>query len=66
MNITQEFQPYFNKELNQPRTCIWIKPENISELKLLEKINNSIMKSDKIQSGFTGIEKDVLLIQIPL
>lgn len=66
MKIIKEFQPFFNKELNQPRTCIWIEAENISELRLLEKLNDSIISCNGLISGFTGLDKDKLLIQFPL
>jgi hypothetical protein len=65
MKIVKEFQPYINKDLNQPRTCVWITPEDIEEYQLLQTLNNSINENDKISSGFTGVNKDVLLIQFP-
>lgn len=71
MKITKEFQPYINKTLNQPRTCLWIEAEDITEFQLLQKLNNSIKWNDttavnkEVISGFTGIEKQILLIQFP-
>lgn len=65
MKTHTEFQPYINKELNQPRHCVWLTPECVSEYQLLQIISNSIQSSEKIKVGFTGVEKDVLLIIFP-
>jgi hypothetical protein len=65
MQITSEHQPYINKDLNQPRTCIWITPETVEEVRFLDKLMHKISDVKNMQCGFTGVHKEVLLIAIP-
>lgn len=49
----------------EPRTVIWIKPENEEQMAHLKLFAERVPKSAGLTVGFTGLDDDTLLIAMP-